>query len=231
MKPKAIMNWSGGKDSALALQAVWQADELAVVGLLTTINEAYGRVSMHGVREELVEQQAQELGLPLTKVYLPERVPMEIYDTLMHQHLAQMTAVGVTHAIFGDIFLQDLRRYREERLASAGMTAVFPLWNVPSAELMQRFFNDGFRACTVCTNHKVLDERFVGRELDEAFVASLPEGVDVCGENGEYHSFVYAGPIFARPIPCRRGAVVRRTIGEANAQFDNIFWFADLLPA
>lgn len=231
MKPKAIMNWSGGKDSALALQAVLEADELEVVGLLTTINEAYGRVSMHGVREELVEQQADALGLPLTKIYLPEQVPMERYDALMRQQMEAFTAVGITHAIFGDLFLEDIRRYREERLETVGMTGVFPLWGVTPAALMQRFFDHKFRAYTVCTNHKVLDKSFVGRELDEPFVASLPEGVDICGENGEYHSFVYAGPIFAQPIACRLGAIVRRTIGEANPQFDNIFWFADLLPA
>ncbi len=229
--PKAFMNWSGGKDSALALHAVLQRGALTVVGLLTTVNEAYGRVSMHGVREELLEQQAQSIGLPLIKVTIPEQVSMAEYDAIMHRYLEPLAAAGVTHAIFGDIFLDDLRRYREERLAEVGLTGIFPLWQIPTTQLAQQFCDQGFRALTVCVNEKVLDDRFVGQEMDAAFFASLPAGVDVCGENGEYHSFVYDGPIFQHPIGCQVGEKVRRTLGAANDTFDTTFWYADLLPS
>lgn len=224
------MNWSGGKDSALALHAVLQAGNYEVVGLLTTVSEAYGRISMHGVREALLDQQADALGLPLHKVRLPEQVNMEVYDALMHRALKQLVAEGVTHAIFGDLFLEDLKTYREKRLAELNLTGVFPLWQRDTTELAQQFVAQGFRAITVCVNEKQLDSSFVGREMDSVFFASLPKDVDPCGENGEYHSFVYAAPIFAQPIPVQTGEIVRRTLGEANDTFDTAFWYADLLP-
>ena len=229
MKLKAVMNWSGGKDSALALHSVWQVGKVEVVALLTTVNEAYGRISMHGVRESLLEAQAEALGLPLVKVYLPEQCPMEEYDAIMRRHLDELRGQGVTQAVFGDIFLEDLRRYREERLAEVGMTAVFPLWQIPTDELARRFVAGGFRAYTVCVNDKMLGRQYVGREMDAAFFASLPANVDPCGENGEYHSFVYAGPIFRRPIPCRLGQIVRRSLGPDNETYDTRFWYADLM--
>ncbi|NKQ35109.1 MAG: diphthine--ammonia ligase [Chloroflexi bacterium] len=229
MKPKAVINWSGGKDSALALWAVWQAGAVEVVALLTTVNEAYGRIAMHGVREDLLEAQAEALGLPLIKAYLPEQCPMDEYDAIMRRHLEELRGQGVTHAVFGDIFLEDLRRYREERLAEAGLTAVFPLWQIPTAELARRFVADGFRAYTVCVNEKLLGRPFVGREMDTAFFASLPANVDPCGENGEYHSFVYDGPIFHHPIPCRLGEIVQRSLGPDNETYDTRFWYADLI--
>lgn len=228
--PKAIMNWSGGKDSALALHAVLEASSYEVVGLLTTVNEAYGRISMHGVREELLDQQAAAIGLPLHKIRIPEQVNMEVYDAIMHRALKQLVAEGVTHAIFGDLFLEDLKSYREKRLAELNLTGVFPLWQRDTTELAQQFVTQGFQAVTVCVNEKQLDHSFVGREMDRTFFASLPSDVDPCGENGEYHSFVYAGPIFSRPIPVKKGEVFRRTLGEANDTFDTGFWYADLLP-
>lgn len=231
MKAKAIMNWSGGKDSALALQAIWQAGEFEVVGLLTTVNEAYGRVTMHGVRESLLEQQAEALSLPLTKVFVPEQVNMEVYDTLMRRHLRPLVEAGVTHAIFGDIFLEDLREYRVKRLAEINLSGVFPLWQQETAVLAQKFRDDGFRAYTVCVNAKVLDKSFVGRELNDDFFQSLPDGVDTCGENGEFHSFVFDGPIFKKRIACRVGEIVYRNLGEENDTFDTGFWYADLLLA
>lgn len=230
-KPKAMMNWSGGKDSALALHAILQQGQYEVVGLLTTIGEGNGRIAMHGVREELLEQQAAAIGLPLHKVYLPEQVSMIDYDAIMHRHLQALVENGVTHAIFGDLFLEDLKAYREKRLAELNLTGVFPLWQQNTAVLARQFVAQGFRAITVCINEKQLDRSFVGREMDAAFFASLPAEVDPCGENGEYHSFVYAGPIFAQPIPVQTGQIVRRALGEANDTFDTAFFYADLLPA
>jgi len=224
------MNWSGGKDSALALQAVLQADNYEVIGLLTTVNEAYGRIAMHGVREELLNQQAAAIGLPLHKIYIPEQVNLEEYDAIMRQHLQVLVADGVTHAIFGDLFLEDLKTYREKRLAEANLTGVFPLWQENTTALAQTFVAQGFRAVTVCVNEMQLDRSFVGREMDAAFFASLPANVDPCGENGEYHTFVYDGPLFARPIPLTKGEVVRRTLGDKNDLYDTGFWYADILP-
>ena len=152
------MNWSGGKDSALALHAVLQADNYEVVGLLTTVNEAYGRITMHGVREALLERQAAAIGLPLHKIYLPEQVNMEAYDAIMGQHLKTLIAEGVSHAIFGDLFLEDLKAYREKRLAELNLTGVFPLWQRDTAELAQEFVAQGFRAVTVCVSEKELDK-------------------------------------------------------------------------
>ena len=229
-KPKAIMNWSGGKDSALALYAVLQEDTYEVVGLLTTVTEAHGRISMHDVREELLNQQAAAIGLPLHKIYIPEQVNMEVYDALMRQHLKELIAEGVTHAIFGDLFLADLKAYREKRLAELNLTGIFPLWLQDTTELAQQFVDHGFRAITVCVNEKQLDHSFVGRKMDSEFFASLPANVDPCGENGEYHSFVYDGPIFAQPIPVQKGEIVRRSLGEENELYDTGFWYADLLP-
>ena len=223
------MNWSGGKDSSLALQAVLQAGEYEVVGLLTTVNAEYGRISMHGVREELLDQQAESLGLPLIKIYLPEQVSMDEYDAIMKSQLDPLVADGVTHAIFGDIFLEDLRKYREERLAEVGLMGVFPLWLQDTAVLAQKFVTDGFQAYTVCVNGKQLTQNHVGQKMDAQFFTSLPSDVDICGENGEYHSFVYDGPIFQHSIPCQIGEIVHRHLGEANETFDTSFWFADLL--
>lgn len=229
-KPKAIMNWSGGKDSALALHAVLQAGEHEVIGLLTTVNEANGRISMHGVREELLDQQAAAIGLPLYKVHIPEQVNMEVYDALMRRRLRGLVNAGVTQAIFGDIFLEDLKTYREKRLAELNLTGVFPLWQQDTTALARQFLDQGFRAIIVCVSEKQLDPSFAGREMNAAFFAGLPAGVDPCGENGEYHSFVYDGPLFARPIAVQTGEIVQRTLGEDNDTFDTRFWFADLLP-
>ncbi|MAT96040.1 MAG: ATP-binding protein [Anaerolineaceae bacterium] len=229
-KPKAIMNWSGGKDSALALHAVMQSGNYEVVGLLTTVNEAYGRITMHNVRAELLYQQAAAIGLPLHKIHVPEQVNMVMYDAIMRQQLKALIAKGVTHAIFGDIFLEDLKAYREKRLAELNLSGVFPLWQQDTTELAQNFVAQGFRAVTVCVSEKQLDRSFVGRELDADFFASLPANVDPCGENGEYHSFVYDGPLFAHPIPLEPGEIVRRTWGEENELYDTGFWYADYLP-
>lgn len=225
-KPKAIMNWSGGKDSALALHAALAADEYEIVGLLTTVSN--GRISMHDVPQALLARQAAALRLPLLTVPLPQPASVDVYDALMHETWANLRRDGVTNAIFGDIFLQNLREYREERLATAGVTGIFPLWQQASDTLARRFVDLGFKAVTVCVNAKHLDERHVGRQLDADFFASLPDGVDACGENGEFHSFVYDGPLFREPVPYKIGAVTHRILGEENDLYDTSFWYADL---
>ena len=226
------MNWSGGKDSALALYHSLRSGEWAIEGLLTSINEQYGRVSMHGVRIELLALQAERLGLPLHMLQLPGDVSMEEYNTWMYNVLQPLQNQGTTHAIFGDIFLEDLRSYRETQLAKVNLKGVFPLWKRNSTDLVREFVDLGFRAVLVCINEAYLPVEFLGRELDMDLLNDLPKHVDPCGENGEYHSFVYDGPIFSEPIGFRKGEVVRRTylpsVGT-DQTWDSGFWYQDLL--
>lgn len=251
MPAPTLMNWSGGKDSALALYHALHDPRYHVTDLLTSVNAQYQRVSMHGVRVALLEQQAQRIGLPLTKLELPEMPGMDDYERLMKAALAPVQARGIQHAIFGDIHLEDLRHYREQQLARVGMQAVFPLWQRPAADLLREYLDLGFRAIVVCVNEKMLDASFCGRELDAEFLRDLPPEVDACGENGEYHSFVYDAPYFSAPIAVERGEQVRRTYAPpAAAQstcyppngpdeaapaapdpYATGFWYCDLLPA
>ncbi|WP_238388023.1 diphthine--ammonia ligase [Hymenobacter sediminis] len=242
-----LMNWSGGKDSALALYHALLDPTLHVTDLLTSVNAHYGRVSMHGVRVALLEAQAQRIGLPLTKLELPEMPDMALYEQQMRATLAPLQAKGIQRAVFGDIYLEDLRHYREQQLAQVGMHAVFPLWQRPNADLLREYLDLGFRAVVVCVNEKYLDASFCGRLLDEDFLRDLPAGVDSCGENGEYHSFVFDAPYFSSPIPFQRGELVRRTYqapastttdaassedaAPASSPFVTGFWYCDLLPA
>jgi uncharacterized protein (TIGR00290 family) len=220
MKVPMAFCWSGGKDSAMALQVALRDPEYEVVGLLTTVTKGFERISMHGVRRELLLAQAQALGLPLEEVRIPQRCPNAIYETRMGEAMLRLKERGVRHVAFGDIFLRDLRAYREENLARIGMEAVFPLWDLDTLELATRFVGEGFRAVTVCVDPKRLDRSFAGRELDEAFFDELPAGVDPCGENGEFHTFVFDGPIFRSAICCRAGEIVER----------DSFVFCDILP-
>ena len=213
--------WSGGKDSAMALHTLLQGEEYRVTGLLTTVTEGYERISMHGVRCELLRQQAEAIGLPLHEVRIPQRCSNVIYEARMEEALREHLAKGVRAVAFGDIFLEDLRLYRETNLARIGMTAIFPIWKSDTRELIRYFHEQGFRSVTVCINGKVLERGFAGRELDEAFFAELPAGVDPCGENGEFHTFVFEGPIFRSPLRVRTGEIVER----------DSFVFCDLLPA
>ncbi|UPL47982.1 Dph6-related ATP pyrophosphatase [Hymenobacter sublimis] len=241
----ALLNWSGGKDSALALYHALRNPSLQVTTLLTSINAHYNRVSMHGVRVELLEAQARRIGLPLTKLELPEMPDMVEYEQRMRATLAPLQAQGIQHSIFGDIFLEDLRRYREQQLAQLGMQAVFPLWQRPTADVLREYLDLGFQAVVVCVNEKFLDASFCGRLLNEEFLRDLPAGVDACGENGEYHSFVFDAPYFSSPVPFERGELVRRTYqapassattcpgpdGEpTDSPFATGFWYCDLLP-
>ncbi|GAB3532712.1 diphthine--ammonia ligase [Pontibacter brevis] len=198
---------------------------------------------MHGVRQELLQLQAQSIGLPLQQVFLPEHASMSTYNEIMERSMHDQQLLGITHAIFGDINLEDLRSYREKQLEKVNLQAVFPLWNRPTDELVQEFLALGFKAVVVCVNERLLDSSFAGRILDERFLQDLPDNVDPAGENGEFHTFVFDGPIFEAPIPYRLGENVRKTYSPAadpddscfkkedKPVFDNAFWFRDLLPA
>jgi len=205
----------------MALREVLARPEYEVIALLTTVTEDYDRISMHGVRRTLLKQQAEALRLPLEEIGISKRSSNEEYEFKMGQVLRRYRKAGVTSVVFGDISLEDLKQYRENNLAKIEMKAIFPLWKRDSRELVQRFIGSGFRAVVVCVDIQALDPRFAGREIDESFVRDLPETVDVCGENGEYHSFVYDGPIFKTKIEHARGEVVLR---------DGRFCYCDLLP-
>ncbi|MEQ1354248.1 MAG: diphthine--ammonia ligase [Candidatus Acidiferrum sp.] len=212
--------WSGGKDSAMALHAVLRDARMEVAALLTTVTEGYDRVSMHGVRRELLQEQARQIGLPLHEVFIPPECVNPTYEARMEEALQVHHARGIRKMAFGDIFLEDLRAYREKNLARMGMTALFPIWKRGTRELIRSFHADGFRSVAVCVDSKVLDRSFAGRELDEAFFRDLPAGVDCCGENGEFHTFAFDGPIFKEPVQFRTGERVER----------DGFIFCDLLP-
>ena len=214
------MAWSSGKDCAWALHSVRQSGELEIVGLLTTISDSFHRISMHGVREALLEAQAVALGLPLHRVRIPTPCPDEVYSDLMRASLAQAKAEGVTSVIFGDLFLEDVRAYREARLREVDMTACFPLWKMDTATLAHQMIKGGLQAIITCIDLNQAPREIIGRAYDEALLASLPASVDPCGENGEFHSFVWDGPMFPRPIDVEAGEIVER----------DGFLFLDVLP-
>ena len=203
----------------MALYALLQRADVQVVALLTTVTEGYERVSMHGVRRELLQRQAESIGLPLHEVRIPPQCVNPIYEARMEEAMRFYLDQGVKRVAFGDIFLEDLRVYREKNLVKVGMEAIFPIWKRDTKELAREFVAQGFRARTACVDPRVLDRSFAGRELDEAFFGDLPPGADPCGENGEFHTFVYDGPIFRKPVKCRTGEVVER----------DSFVFCDLL--
>jgi uncharacterized protein (TIGR00290 family) len=209
-RPKAILSWSSGKDSAMALHRTLASKELEVVCLLTTISDAFRRVSMHGVREQLLELQAESLGIQLQKVMIPYPCPNAVYEEKMSEVLSFWKGKGVTHVIFGDLFLEDIRRYREEKIAQIDLTPVFPVWGKDTANLAREMLRVGFRAIVCCIDPRKLDAHVAGREFDSSLVRDLPENVDPCGENGEFHTFVYDGPIFKKPIPVQVGERVMR---------------------
>jgi uncharacterized protein (TIGR00290 family) len=213
MPTPILFSWSGGKDSALALHALLQDSAWEVVALLTSVSDEYRRVSHHGVREELLERQAESIGLPLDKLRLPFGAgpcTNAQYEALVGDKLAGYVERGVRHVGHGDIFLADLRAYREKNLAKLGMTGVFPIWLRDTRELVESFVRLGFRSVLCCVEGAKLDASFVGRELDLSLLADLPAGIDPCGENGEYHSFVYDGPIFRWPVEFETGITVCR---------------------
>ncbi|MGQ9462468.1 MAG: diphthine--ammonia ligase [Candidatus Fervidibacter sp.] len=205
-----MMAWSGGKDSAMALARALLDESLEVVGLLTTISLPYDRVTMHGVRRGLVQRQAERIGLPLHIVWLPPDPSHEVYDNIMGEAMLRLKATGVEGVIFGDISLTDVRSYRESRMAEVGMGAIFPLWDENTSELVEKFLTGGYNAVVTCVDTKVLSEEFCGQWLDAKFFSSLPETVDPCGENGEFHSFVTYAPFFSTPIKVQVGEKVQR---------------------
>jgi uncharacterized protein (TIGR00290 family) len=211
---RVVLSWSGGKDSAMALHELQKSGHYQIVALLTTVADRYRRVSHHGVRERLLEMQAEAIGLPLDKLYLPsgpsDACTFEQYEALMGRTMAEYRDAGVMLVAHGDVFLQDLREYRERNLARLGMKALFPLWDRDPSELIATFLHLGFQAYATCVEGEKLPASFAGRAIDAAFVDDLPEGVDPCGENGEYHTFVWDGPIFHRPLRVQVGEVVCR---------------------
>lgn len=235
MKSKAIFNWSSGKDSAFALYKILNLNQFEIVSLITSINEKYRRVSMHGLSEKLLEKQAESIGLPLQKIMLPESPSMEEYNSIMNSTLTDLKQKGITHSIFGDIFLEDLRKYREEKLNEVGLKGVFPLWKENTKDLIQEFISLGFKTIVICVNEDYLDKSFVGRIIDQQFIDDLPENVDPCGENGEYHTFTFDGPIFQFPVKYEIGEIVRKTYPKPNSETSEKndeeygFWFCDLI--
>jgi len=221
MKEKVLVCWSGGKESALALHRLQKTGNYEIAALLTTVTQDYDRISMHGVRRTLLERQAQSLGFALEKVTISKDASNEQYESKMQMVLEKYVRAGVSSVVFGDVFLEDVRKYREEKLSKIGMKAIFPMWKCDTAELAHRFIDLGFKAVVTCVDSNVLDKKFIGRRFDERFLSELPSAVDPCGENGEFHSFVYDGPMFREEISHTIGEVVLR---------EKRFYYCDLIP-
>jgi len=239
-KTPCVFNWSGGKDSAFALYHCLKNPELDIRYLVTTINDSANRISMHGVREELLLSQTESIGIPLYQIRLPEMPGMKEYDDTMGKHLQKFKDEGITHSIFGDIFLEDLKKYREDRLAEVGLEAIFPLWKRDTTELINEFLDLGFRTIIVCTQHDL--QAFAGKEITGGLISKFPADIDVCGENGEFHTFVFDGPIFNYPVKFDIGEKVFKEF-KAPAKADDTcipgktvpeeksgFWYIDLVP-
>lgn len=197
---KAIFNWSGGKDSALALYKIQIEKKIEVFSLLTTLNKKNKRVSGHGIRESMLDLQSKNMSIPINKIFLPEDVSNETYEKMMKEYWEKKKNEGINYCISGDIFLEDVKEYREKQLSMMDIQSVFPLWKMNSNDVLKEFIDLGFKSIVVCINEKYLDSSFVGRIIDADFVADLPPNIDPCGENGEYHSFVFDGPIFKKPV-------------------------------
>ena len=229
---KAIFNWSGGKDSALCLHKVLSEKSFDIQFLLTTLNGKNKRVSMHGVSEVLLDQQANSIGIPLKKIHLPEFPSMEEYEVIISKFLSEVKSEDIHISIFGDIFLEDLRDYREKQLAKKGFKAEFPLWKKDTIKVAKEFITEGFKAIIVSVDGRFLDKSFAGRIYDESFLNDLPKNVDPCGENGEFHSFVFDGSIFKTPIPFDKGEIVYKEYkshGKENPDENIGFWYCDLI--
>jgi uncharacterized protein (TIGR00290 family) len=221
MNNKILFAWSGGKDSAMALFDVKKKRDLEISALMTTVTGEYNRISMHGVREKLLKRQAVSLGFPLEIVRISQKASIGECEDTMRELLIRYKELGVYSVAFGDIFLDDLKKYREDNLSQIDMKGIFPIWKRDTQQLAREFIKSGFQAIITCVDTKVLGEHFVGREFDEAFLSELPESIDPCGENGEFHSFVYGGPIFRDKICFEKGEVVLR---------EDRFLFCDLVP-
>jgi len=207
---KVLVSWSSGKDSAWMLHKLKQDPAVEIGGLLTTMNEAFDRVAMHAVRRTLLEAQSRAAGVPLRTIPLPWPCSNDDYEARMRAAVSQAVDEGFTHVAFGDLFLEDVRRYREDKLAGTGLTPMFPLWGIPTAALAEEMVDGGLRAILTCVNPKCLDRSFAGRQFDRSLLRDLPEGVDPCGERGEFHSFAYGGPMYATQVAATAGDIVDR---------------------
>ncbi|MDO6743627.1 diphthine--ammonia ligase [Tenacibaculum soleae] len=240
---KAYFNWSSGKDSAFALYKILEQKEYQIEKLITNVNKDYQRVSMHGLHENLLEAQAKSVGIPLEKIEFPADVTMGLYNEKMKKKTDELKQQGFNYGVFGDIFLEDLRKYRDTKLTEVGITGVYPLWKRDTKELLREFLALGFKTITVCVNAKKLGEEFVSRIIDEDFINELPDDVDVCGENGEFHTFCFDGPIFKNPIEFEIGEKLLKsyTLKKDDSQnchtntkekvknYDTSFWYCDLI--
>jgi len=215
------VSWSGGKDSALALYYSLLEKKYKVHSLLTTFSAEYNRTSMHGIRIELLEKQVQSIGIPINLISLPKDVSNDEYEQIMRKEMNDLKSHQVLNVVFGDIFLEDIRKYRESNLSKIGMTALFPLWGKNSRDLASEFIDLGFKAIITCVDSTYLDESYIGKLYDKEFLFSLPSNVDLCGENGEFHTFVFDGPIFSHPIQFKTGEIVFR---------EDRFYYIDLIP-
>jgi uncharacterized protein (TIGR00290 family) len=217
---QVLMSWSGGKDSCLALYEIQKAQEYCVAALLTTVTRDYDRISMHGVRRVLLEQQANSLGLPLREVLISKDATNQEYETKMEEAFSNYREQGIDSIVFGDLFLEEIRAYRDQFLAKHNMHGHYPVWQRDTTEFIKEFIALGFKAVITCVDGRALDPSFAGMMIDEHFLSALPAQVDPCGENGEFHTFVFDGPVFKEAL--------RFTIGEKIAR--GSFWFCDLLP-
>lgn len=232
MRKKISLSWSGGKDSAFALYKVLQAKELEVKSLHTSFNEALRRVGMHGTPESLIEAQAKAAELPLEKILIPSDSTNKSYEGAMLEYYYSLKEKGIEAVVFGDIFLEDLKLYREELLAKAGLRGIFPLWQQNTQQLIQEFLQAGFKTAVCAADAKYFTKEAAGKVIDQAFIGSLAEGVDPCGERGEFHTFVFEGPIFQHPIPYQSREVLHKSYSLGGPSGENLgFWFADLALA
>lgn len=230
-KPKALIGWSGGKDSMLCLHKVLAARTYDVAWLLTTVGAGSGRVATHEVRGELIERQAESLGIELVKMVMPEQPQSGDYERILLGIVSDLKTRGLEACIFGDLFLADIRAYREKLLSDTGLSVDFPLWDLPTDALAREFIALGYRARLACVNEQYLGQSFAGREFDEGLIADLPETVDPCGENGEFHSFVWDGPLFEKPVAYSLGQVEHRMRSHPGLSDPSGYWTCDLIPA
>lgn len=228
MKNRIVVSYSGGKDSTLALYRLIQSGEWEIDSLLTTVTENVERTSIHGVRQTLLDEQAQSIGIPVRKIHIPEKCTNETYENIMGDAVNQMVQDGVTHMMFGDIHLKDVKEYREKMLKDTPLQPVFPLWGEEPKHLIDEFISLGFKTIVTCVDSQQLDPSFVGRVINQTFLNELPENVDVCGENGEYHSFVFNGPIFQKQIDFEIAKT--KTVRKDIYTNEDRFYFVDLLP-
>ena len=235
-KHKTYFNWSSGKDSALALYHLLQDEHYTVDELVTTVNSHYNRVSMHGLRNELLQAQTEAIGIPASSIELPEMPSMEVYEQKMNETVSRLKQSGFSYTAFGDIFLEDLRDYRDKQLAKQNIKTVYPLWKRDTKQLLNEFLDLGFKTVIVCANSKYFDKDFVGTIVDENFISNLPKDVDPCGENGEFHTFCFDGPIFKKPVDFTIGEKVYREYDHPNTDYSICnsdkygVWYCDLIP-